>query len=173
MSILAIIAQICNGIGTLINAIGISVKDKQKLLLIFIIGNIFCALAVGLLGAVSGTLVLIIFVIETIINYFWEKKHDKYPIWMIALYIIIPCAVLIATATTPWDILPIAAGVLFPLAMVSKGFVLRLLNMLSVVVWVPYNFVFGQYVGAISCAIFTIVNLVAIIRFDLLKQKEK
>ena len=35
-----------------------------------------------------------------------------------------------------------------------------------------YNFVFGQYVGTLSCAIFTIVNLIAIIRLDVLKDKK-
>ena len=173
MEPIAIIAQVVNGIGTFINAIGINIKDKRKILLHFIIGNIFCALAVGLLGAVSGTIILIIFVIETIINYFWEKKSDTYPLWLIALYIVVPCAILIATMTSPWDLLPLAAGILFPLAMVSKDLLLRSLNLLSVAVWIPYNFHFGQYVGAISCAIFTVINAVAIIRLDVIKKKAK
>lgn len=171
MSITAIIAQIFNGIGTLVNAFGITSKNKSKTLLLFIIGNIFCAMAIGLLGAVSGTIVLIIFVIETIINYFWEKKHNKYPLWLIAIYVIVPCAVLIFTATSFWDALPICAGILFPLALVSKDFALRALNLASVVVWIPYNFHFGQYVGAISCIIFSVINAIAIIRYDILKNK--
>lgn len=62
-----------------------------------------------------------------------------------------------------------AAGILFPLALISKELALRLLNLLSVALWIPYNFVFGQYVGAISCIIFTIVNFIAIVRLDIFK----
>lgn len=173
MSIIAIISQVINGFGTLVNSFGIVSKDKRKTLLFFIAGNILCAVATGLLGAVAGTIILVVFVIETIINYFWEKKSDKYPIWLIALYIIIPCTVLIITATSAWDILPIAAGILFPLALVSKGFWLRMLNLAAVMVWIPYNFHFGQYVGAISCIIFSLINVTAIIKYDIVKKKVK
>lgn len=170
MSIIEIVSQIINCIGSTINMIGINIKDKRKILLFFIFGNSFVAASLGLLGAKVGMLVQIIFVIESIINYFWEKKFEKYPIWLILLYVIIPVTILAITFETMWDILPIIAGILFPLALLSKNFKLRLLNLLSVVVWVPYNFNFGQYVGALSCLIFTIINIVAIIRFDLLKR---
>ena len=115
----------------------------------------------------------LIFVVESIINYFWEKKFEKYPIWLILLYVIIPCTILAFTYESMWDFLAITASILFPLALLSKNFKLRLLNLLSVIVWIPYNLHFGQYVGALSCLIFTIINIIAIIRLDILKNKSK
>lgn len=150
--------------------IGINIKDKRKILLFFIFGNFCVAIALGLLGAKVGMFVQIIFVIETIINYFWERKFEKYPVWLILLYVIIPCTMLIIIFETMWDFLPIMASILFPLALVSKSLKLRLLNLLSVVVWIPYNFHFGQYAGALSCVIFTIINIIAIIRLDFFKK---
>ena len=44
-----IIAQIINGIGTTLNIIGINIKEKKKLLLCFVLGNIFVAIALRLL----------------------------------------------------------------------------------------------------------------------------
>lgn len=173
MAIIEIVSQIINCIGSTINMIGINIKDKRKILLFFIFGNSFVAASLGLLGAKAGMLVEIIFVIETIINYFWERKFEKYPVWLILLYVIIPCTVLAFTFETMWDFLPIIASILFPLALLSKNFKLRLLNLLSVVVWIPYNFHFGQYVGALSCLIFTIINITAIIRLDFLKKNAK
>lgn len=171
MSTTAIISQVVNGIGSIINMIGINIKDKRKVLLFFIAGNTCVATALGLLNARSGMIVQIIFVIESIINYFWEKEHDKYPTWLILLYVIIPCTILVITYQSAWDLLPILASFLFPLALISKEFKLRLLNLLSIALWIPYNFYFGQYAGAITCIMFTIMNMWAIVRFDILKSK--
>ncbi len=171
MTVIEIIANLINCIGTTLNIIGINIKEKRKVLLFFILGNTIVATSLGLLNATSGMIVQIIFVIETIINYFWDRKYDKYPIWMILLYVIFPCIILTITFKTIWDLIPIMGGILFPLALLSKNFKLRLLNLLSVVIWVPYSFHFGQYVGAIGCTIFTIMNIIAIIRFDIKKEK--
>ncbi len=172
MTVLEISAQVANAIGSTINMIGINSKKKKNVLLFFIFGNLFVSASLGLLGAIEGFIVEVIFVIETIINYIFGEKSDKYPIWLIALYVIVPCSILVFTYESALDILPIVASVLFPLAMLTKNFKLRLLNMFSVAVWVPYNFLVGQYVGTITCTIFTIVNFLAIVRMDILKKRE-
>ena len=171
MTGLEIAAQILNCIGSTVNMVGINIKDKKKILLFFSVGNILTAVATGLLAAWVGMLILIVFVIETIINYFWDKKYDKYPVWLILIYVIVPCVLSAITFQSAWDLLPIAAGILFPLALLSRDFKLRLLNLLSVSVWIPYNLHIGQYVGAVSCAVFVVINLVAIIRLDVLRPK--
>lgn len=173
MSIARIISQIVNIFGTGFNMIGVNMKDKRKCLIFFILGNSCISIALGLVGAISGMIVHLIFVLETIINYIYEEKtkKTKYPLWLIALYIIIPSAILVSVYNTPWDLLPILAGVLFPLAILSKDFLLRLLNLLSIALWIPYDFVFGQYVGTISCIALTIMNFVAIIRLDIKHKK--
>ncbi len=155
------------------NIIGINIKKKQYTLIFFALGNTCVAIALGLLHAYAGMIIQIIFVIQSIINYFWEKKRNKYPLWLILLYIVIPCTILIINYESYWDIFPLVAAVLFPLAQVSKEFTLRLLNLFSVAVWIPYNLNFGQYVGTISCSIFTILNFVAIYRFDMKKANTK
>lgn len=170
MTGIGIAAQILNCIGSTINMVGINIKDKTKVLLFFVAGNTCNAVATGMLGAMVGMLILIVFVIETAINYFWEKKHDKYPLWLILLYVIVPCALSAATFQSVWDLLPIAGGILFPLAMLMHDFKLRFLNFISVIVWIPYNIHIGQYVGAVTCAVFMVINLVAIIRLDVLKK---
>ena len=113
----------------------------------------------------------ILFVFQAITNYFWEKKHNKYPLWLVFIYIFIPSIILLINYQRIWDIFPLLAGIFFPLALISQKFVLRLFNLISVVVWIPYNLYFGQYVGAISCVIFTLTNIIAIIRFDVLKKE--
>ena len=172
MTILEIMAQIANFIGTTLNMIGINMKDKRKVLLFFIFGDLFVATSLGLLNAHIGMFAQIIFTIEAIINYFYEKKHDKYPIWLVILYVLIPCAVLAFAYESLWDFLPLIGAIFFPLALVSHNFKLRLINLLSVIVWIPYNYHFGQYVGAIGCTIFTLMNVMAIIRLDICKKKD-
>ena len=168
-----IMSQIINGIGTTLNVIGINIKDKSKTLIFFALGNSCVAIALGLLSAYAGMIIQIIFVMQAIINFFWEKKHSKYPLWLVATYIIVPTIILTISYQTMWDILPLVAGIVYPLALISKQFLLRLLNLVSVIVWIPYNINFGQYVGAVTCTIFTIINIIAIIRFDVLKEKNK
>ena len=168
-----VIAQIVNLFGTASNMIGINIKNKRKVLLFFTFGNLLVAISLLLLRAFVGMYVQLIFVLETIINYFWEQKHQKYPFWLVLMYIFIPSLIFIFTFSSIWDILPILASIFFPLAMVCHDLKLRLLNLLSVVVWIPYNFYFGQYVGSISCLVFTIINLLAIYRYDIKKTKTK
>ena len=172
MNNIQIISQVINGLGVIINMIGISLKVKNKTLLFFIVGNTCGAIALGLLNATAGMLVQIIFVIETIINYFLEKKNYKFPLWLVFPYILIPCCILGITFSSYWDFLPILAGILFPLAIISKNFTLRFLNLIAVSSWIPYCLHFGQYVGAIGSTILAIMNIVSIIRFDVLKKKE-
>lgn len=173
MTGIEIAAQIINTIGNIINMAGINIRDKKKVLLFFIAGTVFVATAIGMLGAIMGFLIQLVFLTETTINYFWEKKHSKYPIWLIAIYVVVPCVLSAISFQSAWDLLPIIAGILFPLALVSQGFCLRLLNLLSVAAWVPYNLHVGQYAGAIGCSVFVVMNLVAIIRLDILKTKKK
>ena len=161
-----IFAQIINGIGSTFSMIGINLKNKRTVLLFFIIGNTCVATALGLLGAKSGMILQIIFVIETIINFFWEKNHDKYPPWLILIYLVLPVIILLLNFKTPWDILVIIASIVFPLALLSKDLKLRLLNLLSILLWIPYNIRFNAIVGAIACTIFAIMNIIAIIRLD-------
>lgn len=171
MTPVQISAQVINLAGTALNSIGITKKEKDKTLIFFTLGNICVATALGLLGAISGMTIQIIFVTQTIINFFYEKKHDSYPKWMIGAYVVIPTIILSIVYQSAWDLMPIAAGILFPLALISKNTALRIFNFLSVAMWIPYNLHFGQYVGAISCAVFAVINLIAIIRFDIMKTK--
>lgn len=93
MSTMQIAAQMVNGVGTIFNMAGINFKKKSNVLIAFTLGNTCVATALGMLGAVSGMITQIIFVIETIINYFYEKKKGanvKYPIWMIVIYVLVP-----------------------------------------------------------------------------------
>ncbi len=167
-----LLSQVINGVGSIINMIGINIKDKRKVLAFFIFGNACVATALGLLGAKVGMIVQIIFVIETIINYFWEKDHDKYPKWLMILYVIAPCIALALVYQSLWDVLPIIGSILFPMSLLSKNFVLRFLNLLSALTWIPYNLHFGQYVGTVSCTILALMCAVAIVRLDVLEKRK-
>ena len=167
-----IVSQIINFFGSTTNMVGICIKNKRKTLILFTIGNSLIAIALGLLGATAGMIVEICFVIESLINFFLEKKYTLYPIWLIFVYVVVPVTILIIMFQSSWDLLPIVASVLFALSMVFHNFSLRLLNFLSVVLWIPYNIVYVQYVGAVSCGVLAIINLIAIIRYDILKKKE-
>lgn len=170
MTVIEILSQVINAIGTSLNMIGVNIKNKNKTLIFFTLGNSCIAIALGLLNARAGMFVQITFVLETIINYFWMKKHRLYPLWLIAIYVIIPCTFIIATFGTIWDIFPMLGAIFFPAACLSKDLRLRILNFFAVVVWIPYDIVFRQYAGMISCIIFALVNLAAIIRIDILKK---
>ena len=168
-----LISNIINCVGSALNMIGVNLKEKQKTLILFIFGNICVAIALGILNAIVGMIIQLIFVIETLINYFWDKKHNKYPIWMIILYVAIPCIALAFTFKNAWDILPLISGIVFPLSLLTKDFKLRFFFFFFAIAWIPYNFHFQQYVGTISCILLTCMTLVAIIRLDILKQKVK
>ena len=168
-----ILAQVLNALGTGINILGINNKKKNITLICFAIGNICVAASLGLLGAYSGLIIQIVFVIQTIINYFYEKKSDKYPLWLILLYVIVPSIILAFNFQSMWDICPLIGGIMYQLALVSKNFTLRALNLVSALVWIPYDLHFGQYVGAISCTVFSITDVIAIIRFDVLQKNKK
>ena len=78
MEMNVLISNIINCVGSALNMIGVNLKEKQKTLILFIFGNICVAIALGILNAIVGMIIQLIFVIETLINYFWDKKHNKY-----------------------------------------------------------------------------------------------
>ena len=170
MTGIEIIAQVVNAIGSTTNMVAVSVKEKSRTLLLFTLGNICVGLSLFLLKAYTGVFVQSVFVTETIINYFWDKKHDKYPMFLILIYIIIPCSIIIFNYKEIWDLFPLGGAIFFPLTLLSKNFKLRLLNLFAVVVWIPYNIHFGQYAGVTFCTIYAIVNIISIIRHDIYKK---
>ena len=170
MTNIEILAQVVNAIGSTTNMVGISAKEKRRVLLFFTLGNFFVGLSLFLLKAYTGMFVQITFVTETIINYFWDKKGKQYPIWLILIYIIIPCTIILINYKEIWDLFPLAGAVFFPASLISKNFQLRLLNFFAIVVWIPYNIHFGQYAGTIFCTVYAIVNIISIIRHDIIKK---
>ena len=61
-------------------------KNMKLILLLVFLANTFIALSYVLTGAFSGAVSCGVGALQTIINYFYERKNKPIPVWLIGVY---------------------------------------------------------------------------------------
>ena len=168
-----IIAQMMGVLGTISNIIGIQLKKKSQIMISIILANFFFSLNFLLLEAYSGAIICFIAGIQTFINYLFDIKKKKYPIWLITIYYLISLVSVLITFTTLIDIIPIICAILLITTIIQKKERnIRLLTLVNIGLWSVYDLTVGAYTAAISDAFMTISTLIAITRLDILKNNK-
>lgn len=169
-----IVSQVFGFLGVLSNIIGVQFKDKKNIMFAFIIANIFFALCFGLLKSYSGMVISLFAVIQTIINYFFDKNNKKIPIYLIVIYIVISLVCGVFTYKAALDILPIVCSVLYTISVIqTKENRIRIITLINVILWTLYDFLVGAYTAGANSIFLTISTFIAIIRYDILKKSKK
>lgn len=167
------LAQVIAAISFVINVVGMQFNDRKKILLSVVLGGITSITSLCLLGAFSGGWMQIIFTIQAIINYILVKNEKQIPRWLWGGYIIIAIVCSCITFNGFLDILPLVSTVLHTLVILQENeSKMRVINLGSVVCWIPYYIVYKAYgMLATACVVF-ISTLIAICRYDLRGKNE-
>lgn len=166
-----IISQILAIIACVLNMISIQCKKRRDILLIFVIANIFGTLGLILLKAYAGAGIQFLFGVQTFINYILDKKNIKITWKLTTLYMILSAVFSIITFKQWIDIIPLISAILHTLTIVQmKESRLRILNLSSLVLWIPYYIYFKTIANIATCLCIIVSNIISIYKYDIKKQ---
>lgn len=166
-----ILAQVFGGLGTLTNAIGIQMKRKREILISYIIACLLLAISFYLLGVYSGMVTCTIMAGETFINYIFDKKGKRLPLWLV-LTMIIVSTVIASLFYQSWvDLFVIASCTPFVLILIQKKEKnVRLFTFIFLLLYTIFDILVGAYAVFIGDLLFEVSTVIAIIRYDLIKK---
>lgn len=166
-----ILAQIFGGLATATNIIGIQFKKKENILISYIIACLFFIISFYLLKAYSGVATCAIMAIETLINYLYDKKNKKIPMWLI--YTMIFGSTIIASLFyQSWvDLFAIVSCIPFVLMLIQKEEKsVRLFTFIFLLFYTTFDILVGAYTAFVGDLLFEISTIIAIIRYDIIKK---
>ena len=159
-------------ISFVVNVIGMQFNEKKKILLSIIFGGITSIISLCLLGAFSGVWMQIIFTLEAVVNYFILRVNDKISVWVGISYLLVTVVSQIFVFKSAMDVFPFVATVLHTLVILqSKEKNMRIINLGSVICWIPYYFSFKSYGHLATAIVVAISTMIGIIRFDIKRGK--
>lgn len=162
-------AQILGLIGIIINIIGIQLKNKKSILIAFLLANLSFALCFVFLKSYSGSLICFVAAIQTLINYLFEKKNKKFPLYLIIIFILVSLTCGFLTYKTLKDLLPVACSLLYTTCIIQyKESNIRVLTLINIILWTIYDFIVGAYTAGINDIMLIVSTVIAIIRYDVI-----
>ena len=159
------IAQICGVLILICNTISVQFKTRDKVLMCFVIANLFGIAQYFLLGATTAAIVYIISTIRCIVFYFFDKKKIKpsFPVLLIFELAAIICGLL--SWQNIWSIIPILVTVVFTYGLWQENIkITRITSAITGFGWVFYNIIVRAYVGALLDGALGVSSVVALIR---------
>lgn len=159
------IAQIC-GLAILIcNTISVQFKTKDKVLICFVIANLFGIAQYFLLGALTAAIVYIISTIRCIVFYYYDKKKLKPALSVLLLFEIVAIVSGVLSWQNIWSLIPIVVTVVFTYGLWQDNIkITRITSAFTGFGWVSYNLIVRAYVGALLDGALGISSIVALIR---------
>ena len=158
-----LLPQLFHIIKVVLQMIAVQFKQKRNILISFIFVNLFSAIGYILLGAYSGVLICSIAIIQTIVQYIYDKKGKKVPKYVITLYFISSILGGIYTYKTFIDILPILSFLMYIMSIIqSKESNVRKFTLIKLILWVPYdlyNLAIASGIGRIVTIISTVIGM--------------
>lgn len=156
-----------------IGAFSIQTNDKKKILMYQIISNIFYAVQYSIYGAFSAAGMNTFSIIRNFVYYNNEEKQKENTKWQLFVFLIIIMIFGIVTVDSLLGILPIVATLLYTFGTwVKNNKCLRIFYLTAALLWIFYNVSIRAFVPAISDLVEIVFAIVAIVRFDVLKQNK-
>lgn len=169
-----IIAQIFGTLGLIFSVLAMQMKAKKNIMIMFLCLNLASALNFLFLESYSATYIYFFAVIETFINYLFEKKKKSIPIYLVVVYIIINLILGIIAYTKLIDLIPIICSILFCLSICAKKeHNIRKIMLGNLTLWLVYDITVKAYAYSISNILTTISTIISIYRYDYKPNKQK
>ena len=115
-------------------------KNMKVILLLVFLTNVLIATSYILTGAYNGAASCCVGAVQTIINYFFERKNKEIPKWLIAIYAVAFIVVNLLVFTKMTDILALLASLVFIIGISQKsGKPYRFWTMVNTALWILYD----------------------------------
>ena len=167
------LAQILGLVSLVMVVFVVYMKDMKKILIGEIAVNIVVGVNFLLLSGYSGAGMNGVAVIYTLVAYYFNKKDEKLPTWILLLF----GAFFVgwgAIAYQDWrDILPMACSVLFVLAVMQKKPArYRFFKVFNSLLYLIYDVLIGAYTTCLTHFFLLAAGIAAIIQLDILEERK-
>ena len=167
------IAQCLGIVAATLKILSIQFKDKNKILIMFMLVNLVGGTGLFLLEGYTGSLICFVAVIQTLINYIYVRKDKKLPSYYIPIYVIMSLSVGLYSYREWMDIFTLICAMLYIASICqTKENKLRIYALLNIICWLIYNSYHRAYTDIFFKVIFLISNLNAIYKYDIKKKTE-
>ena len=165
------IAQFFGILGIIFSVLSMQMKTKRNIMLMLLALNLASALNFLFLNSIPASLVCFFAVFETFINYLFDSKDKKVPIYIIIFYIIVNILLGASAYSTPLDIIPIACAIIYCLTVcMKKESTIRKLMFSNQSLWLVYDIIVKAYMFSISNILTLISIIIAMYRYDYKKK---
>ena len=169
-----VVAQIFGVLGIIFSVLSMQMKTKRNIMIMLICLNLASALNFLFLDSISGSLVCFFGVVETFVNYLFDSKQKKVPIYVVIFYVVVNLVLGISTYKGTIDIIPIVCALLYCMTVcTSKESNIRKLMFGNQSLWLVYDIIVKAYMFSISNILTLISIVIAYFRFDYKKDKKK
>ena len=172
---MATISYILSFIATILGLIEPFGKKMKTILAFNFTGNLLVGLSYLLVEEKSGAFICFVACVQVIINFIFDLKGKKIPLWLIGCYVFAFLSVNLLTFACWYDVFALIASVLFVISVAqSNARYYRVLYFLNSTVWILYDFLAGAYGNLFTHIVLFIATLISIaIRDRGTKEKEK
>lgn len=168
-----ILARVMGGIALVLVALSYFTKEKKKFFIIQIIANIFYGASFIFNMALVGGINFLICTIRIIVFFLYERKKRAVPIYVVAFFC---CAFIVVGGIffkDYYDLITIAAPILFTIAMCMKDMqMVRYLMILPNVAVTIYSIINQVYTSALLDFLEVLVIVVSIIVYHIDKKRQ-
>ena len=164
-----ILAFVLSTLGTVCICIPPLLKGKNmKLILLLIFStNVLLATSYFLTGAYNGAATCCIGAVQTIVNYFFERKNKPIPRWLIAVYAVAFTVANLLVFAKLTDVIALLAAGAFILAICQKnGKQYRVWTLVNTLLWLVYDGVNRSYGPLTTHGILLITILFGMVMHD-------
>lgn len=168
-----VIAQVFGIIGIFFSVLSMQMKTKKNIMIMLLCLNLASALNFLFLDSISGCFICFFAVFETFINYLFDSKQKKVPIYILCFYVIVNVGLGISAYHSMIDLLPIVCALLYCATVyVKRESNIRKLMFANQSIWLVYDILVKAYLFSISNILTIISIMISYFRFDFKEEKK-
>lgn len=170
------LAFILSTIGTICICIPPLLKGKNMKLILLLVfsANVTVATSYLLTGAYNGAASCFVGGAQAIINYFFDRKNKKLPVWLITIYALAFIGVNLMVFNHVFDLIAMLASLTFVMCVGQKnGRKYRIWTFINTALWMTYDVLKASYGPLLTHGILLCTVIFGIIVHDIRKKSEE
>lgn len=167
--ILSILGTVCACLPSLLKG-----KNMTGILLCVFLANAFVGISYVITGAFNGAGSCFLGAVQTVINYFFDRKNKKLPTWLIVIYALSFAIVNLLVFDSILDIIALLATLAFVMSIAqNSGPKFRIWALLNASLWATYDVCSLSFGPLVTHGIQTLTAISGIVIHDFRKGKKE
>lgn len=162
------IAYVLGFFTTIIAILSMQFKSMTIVLFLQIISNFMLAIQYIIQGAISGTGIVALAIMQTVVCYIFNLKKRKFPNSLSFIFVLGYLTITVVTYKTIFDVFSFLALLVFVLSITqSESRLCRAFSLFNTLFWMIYDLGTGSYSAIITHASIFVFLIIGVIRLDI------